>query len=469
MGYGAGLLCTVTLMHKEMRMLNEDRYNRFATLVRERIGLYYPEPRRNDLVYGLQRVAQQLGVTDMAQLLDLLEHSPVAWNELVNELTIGETYFFRNAAQFAALRDVIVPDLLQRRHLIRYLRVWSAGCATGEEPYSLAIALREALPTDPPWQINILATDINRRFLERAREAVYGNWSFREMPPAVRDRYFIPENGRWRLRDEVKHDVIFTQLNLVEPIYPSPQLGIIAFDLIFCRNVLIYFDDQTMQQIVQRLYDALTPGGWLVVGHAETHIERFRQFETYNAPGTVLYRKPLQAPSFVMPSTNLPALPLPPPPSPPVLTVQPPTPMPAPTSASTPSPEERLRQARAAADHGDWAAAQAYVQQVLEINPLYAPAYYLLAQIAEHHGRLEEALADYRRSLYLDSHFVMGLIGMAGVAMRLNQMDTVRRSLRQAQQLLEQCANDTIVDPLSGGTAGDLRSYIALLWQQVNR
>ncbi|ACL25520.1 MCP methyltransferase, CheR-type with Tpr repeats [Chloroflexus aggregans DSM 9485] len=383
-------------------------------------------------------------------MFDLHEHSLVAWT---------------------ARRNVIVPDLLQRRYLVRYLWVWSAGCATGEEPYSLVIALREALPTDPPWQINILATDINRRFLERAREAVYGNWSFRETPPAVRDRYFIPENGRWRLRDEVKHDVIFAQLNLVEPTYPSPQLGIIAFDLIFCRNVLIYFDDRTMQQIVQRLYDALTPGGWLVVGHAETHIERFRQFETYNAPGTVLYRKPLQAPPFVMPSTNLPALPLPPPPSPPVLAVQPPTPMPAPapTSAPTPSPEERLRQARAAADHGDWDAAQAYVQQVLEINPLYAPAYYLLAQIAEHHGRLEEALADYRRSLYLDSHFVMGLIGMAGVAMRLNQMDTVRRSLRQAQQLLEQCANDTVVDPLSGGTAGDLRSYIALLWQQVNR
>ncbi len=140
-----------------------------------------------------------------------------------------------------------------------------------------------------------------------------------------------------------------------------------------------------------------------MVGHAETHIERFRQFETYNAPGTVLYRKPLQAPPFVMPSTNLPALPLPSPQSSSVLIGQLPTPMllPAPTSASTPSPEERLRQARAAADYGDWATAQAYVQQVLEINPLYAPAYDLFAQIAEHHGRLEAALADYRRSLYI--------------------------------------------------------------------
>jgi len=134
--------------------------------------------------------------------------------------------------------------------------------ATGEEPYSLAIALREALPTDPPWQIDILATDISRRFLERAREAVYGNWSFREWPPAVRDRYFIPEDGRWRLRDEVKYDVIFAQLNLVESTYPSPQLGIIAFDLIFCRNVLIYFGTDRVP--VLRCLDAR----WLARGRS---------------------------------------------------------------------------------------------------------------------------------------------------------------------------------------------------------
>lgn len=448
-------------------MLSDDLYQRFATLVRERAGLHYPAQRRADLAYGLQRAAQQLGVADLSQLLALIERSPAAWNEVIAELTIGETYFFRNAAQFAALREVILPDLIQRRSMVRYLRLWSAGCATGEEPYSLAITLRETLPADPPWQISILATDINQRFLARAREALYGSWSFRETPDAVRERYFIPESGRWRLRDEVKRDVVFAHLNLVEPSYPSPQLGIIAFDIIFCRNVLIYFDEPTTQQIVQRLYDSLIPGGWLVVGHAEPNIELYRQFETHNAPGAVLYRKPLHAPPFtpattVAPVSSKPAPPPLPAPSRPVIPATQPVSPPPP-----PSPDELLTQARVAADRGDWSIAQTHVQALLKAYPLFAPAYYLQAQIAEHHGALDEALADYRRSVYLDPHFVMGLIGMAGIFMRLNQPDPARRALRQAATILDQHPADHIVDPFHDGTAAEVRSYLNLLLQQI--
>ncbi len=447
-------------------MLSDDLYQRFANLVRERAGLYYPPQRRADLTYGLQCAAQQLGVADLGQLLMLIERSPAAWNEVIAKLTIGETYFFRNAAQFTALREVILPDLIQRRRMVRYLRLWSAGCATGEEPYSLAITLRETLPADPPWQISILATDINFHFLERARAAVYGNWSFRETPDAVRERYFIPESGRWRLRDEIKRDVIFAHLNLVEPSYPSPQLGIIAFDVIFCRNVLIYFDEPTIQQIVRRLYDALIPGGWLVVGHAEPNIELYRQFETHNAPGAVLYRKPLHVPPFTPATTVVPVSSnLAPPPLPalsrPVITAT------KPASLPPPSPDELLTQARIAADRGDWSIAQTYVQALLKAYPLFAPAYYLQAQIAEHHDSLDEALADYRRSVYLDPHFVMGLIGMAGVLMRLNQTDLARRALRQAATILDQHPADHIVDSFHDSTAAEVRSYINLLLQQI--
>ncbi|WP_298482259.1 CheR family methyltransferase [uncultured Chloroflexus sp.] len=444
-------------------MLSDDLYQRFATLVRERTGLSYPPQRRADLAYGLQRAAQQLGVADLGQLLALIERSPVAWNEVIAELTIGETYFFRNAAQFAALREVILPDLIQRRSMVRYLRLWSAGCATGEEPYSLAITLRETLPADPPWQISILATDINFRFLERAREAVYGNWSFRETPEYVRDRYFIPEGGRWRLRNEIKRDVVFAQLNLVEPIYPSPQSGIIAFDVIFCRNVLIYFDEATTQPIIQRMYDSLVPGGWLVVGHAEPNLALYRQFETHNAPGTVLYRKPLYAPPFTPVgaacSVSTPSSPLA---SPPIL-------RPPPATAPVPSsPEERLRHARTAADRGDWAAAQAHVQALLNDHPLFAPVYYLQAQIAEHHGHLDEALACYRRSVYLDPHFVLGLVGMASIAIRLQQRDLARRVLRQALDQLNQQPDDQIVDLFHNETVAEIRSYITLLLQHIH-
>lgn len=448
--------------------LRDECCRHFAALVRERAGLHYSAQRWADLRAGLQRAAHRLGVADIDRLLTLVERSPDAWEEVIAELTIGETYFFRNAAQFAALREYILPDLIARRGMVRYLRLWSAGCATGEEPYSLAITLRESLPADPPWHISIVATDINRRFLERAREACYGNWSFRETPDAVRDRYFIPDHGRWRLREDIKRDVAFLQLNLVEPVYPSPQLGIIAFDIIFCRNVLIYFDEATARQVVQRLYDALIPGGWLVVGHAEPNIEMYRQFETHNAPGTVLYRKPLHAPPF-MPTSDLPAsatqpTPSPEPPSlPPIPAVEPPT------RAPSLTPEERLDRARTAADCGDWSTAQAQVQLLLQEYPLFAPAYYLQAQIDEHQGLLEDALANYRRSVYLDPRFVMGLIGMAGVTARLNQPDVARRSLRQALHLLDGFSDDQVVDPLSQATAADLRAYVELLLRQLQK
>lgn len=467
-------------------MLSDELYHRFATLLRQRAGLCYPEQRRADLTHGLQRLALHLGVESFAQLLAMVESRPSAWDELIAELTIGETYFFRNAAQFAALRDIILPDLMQRRATMRYLRLWSAGCATGEEPYSLAITLHEVLPANPPWQVSILATDINRRFLNRAREARYGNWSFRETPDDLRDRYFVaePEKGLWRLRDDIRRTVTFAQLNLAEPTYPAPHLGIVAFDLIFCRNVMIYFDEETTRQVVQRLYDALVPGGWLVVGHAEPNVVLYRQFETHNAPGTILYRKPLQVPLFTNASTPVqsgPVVPAPPPalPASPVSLSLPPPPRASsdPTSAgvlsgaSTPAPiraEDLLHMARTAADRGDWQQAQTQIEALIKAHPLFAPAYHLQGQIAEHLGHLEAALAAYRRSVYLDPRLIVGYIGMAHVYTQLQQPDAARRTLRSVQTLLGALADSQVVDDATGSTAAELRNYVRLLMEKVD-
>lgn len=465
-------------------MLSDELYHRFATLLRQRAGLCYPEQRRADLTHGLQRLALHLGVESFEQLLAMVESRPSAWDELIAELTIGETYFFRNAAQFAALRDIILPDLMQRRATMRYLRLWSAGCATGEEPYSLAITLHEVLPANPPWQVSILATDINRRFLNRAREARYGHWSFRETPDDLRDRYFVaePEKGLWRLRDDIRRTVTFAQLNLAEPTYPAPHLGIVAFDLIFCRNVMIYFDEETTRQVVQRLYDALVPGGWLVVGHAEPNVVLYRQFETHNAPGTILYRKPLQAPLFTNASTPVqsgPVVSAPPPalPASPVSLPQPLRASSAPTSpgvlpgASPPAParaEDLLNVARTAADRGDWQQAQTQIEALIKAHPLFAPPYHLQGQIAEHLGHLEAALAAYRRSVYLDPSLIVGYIGMAHVYTQLQQPDAARRTLRSAQTLLGALADSQVVDDATGSTAAELRNYVRLLMEKVD-
>ena len=278
--------------------LSDELYTRFRDLLLTRCGLYYPERKRSDLAHGLNMALGSTSHRTLAELYaDAVAGGP-GWEVLVAHLTIGETYFFRNGAQFDALREHILPELLERRDTLRTLRLWSAGCATGEEPYSLAILLSELLPRDHSWNASILATDINPVFLARAREALYGNWSFRETPDEISTCYWAEEQGRWRLRSDIRRMVSFMRLNLAEPCFPAITNGTSAMDIIICRNVTIYFDEATTRQIAERFFSALTPGGWLIVGHAEPQASVYHQFEVYNYPNTVVYRKPLDAPLF---------------------------------------------------------------------------------------------------------------------------------------------------------------------------
>src|SRR5262249_39274262 len=275
---------------------------RFSAMLRSRCGLHYPERKRADLAHGLGMALSASGHRSFAALYADAAEGGSAWETILAHLTIGETYFFRNGPQFDALRQHIIPDLLQRRAATRGLRVWSAGCATGEEPYSLAMTIGDLLPAGDFWHVSILATDINPQFLARAREGLYGEWSFRETPDELRARFWKQEQSRWRLRPEIRRMVSFMRLNLVEPTYPSVINGTSALDLLVCRNVTIYFDEATTRQVVERFYNALTPGGWLIVGHSEPQASVYHQFEVHNFPHTVVYRKPLDAPLFLFDS-----------------------------------------------------------------------------------------------------------------------------------------------------------------------
>jgi chemotaxis protein methyltransferase CheR len=283
---------------KPVARLSNDLYMLFRDLLLRRSGLFYPEHKREDLEHGLILAMKACGARTFDDLYGQALSDETVWEAILIHLTIGETSFFRNKPQFDALRNEIVPDLLERRSMLHNLRIWSAGCATGEEPYSLAILLSETIPNLSEWHITILATDINPNFLERARQALYGNWSFREISEAIKTRYFTPEQNRWRLKPEIRSMVLFNRLNLIEPVYPSIITGTSALDMIICRNVTIYFDEQTTRQIVNRFYHALSPGGWLIVGHSEPQSTMYQQFEVYNFPNTVIYRKRLDAPLF---------------------------------------------------------------------------------------------------------------------------------------------------------------------------
>jgi chemotaxis protein methyltransferase CheR len=503
--------------------LNDDLYQRFRDLLLTRCGLYYPEQKRTDLAHRLNLTLSTTQHRDLAALYaDAIAGGP-GWEAIVTHLTIGETYFFRNDAQFDALREQIIPDLLKRRGALRTLRFWSAGCATGEEPYSLAILISELLPRDAPWNASILATDINPAFLARAREALYGNWSFRETPDLLRDRYWSPEQGRWRLDPQIRRMVSFANLNLAEAGYPSIANGTSALDVIMCRNVTIYFDEATTRQVAERFYQALTPGGWLIVGHAEPQASVYRQFEVFNFPNTVIYRKPLDAPLFAVDSTSWAGFGGPGAPASPgaarvqaqsevhghaswvdssrpalaperqgadvdnqqrLATAAPPLSPPAdpwPAIAAHLARADAghveplltdllklhpthlpalLALARLYADRADWERAQHHCAAALEQDSLNIPGHYLMAQIYEHQANLEPALAAYRRTVFLDSGFVPGMLGMASVWRQLGRYTDAQRVYRNAVQHLAALPSTVPVSGIEDVTAGELLAWI---------
>ena len=258
-----------------------------SALIEQRTGLAVSTQFRGDLELILRDAAGG----DLAGLLSLLRASPDSapvWQDLIHALTIGETYFFRDPAYFRLLRDHLLANLvLERRHKNRLtLDIWCAGCATGEEPYSVAIALHTLLPDLERWRIRLLGTDINLRALALARAGVYRDWAFRHTDDGFRARYFDATPVGWQIKPALRQMVAFQQHNLLDTAFPQ------GLDIIFCRNVLIYFQREHIPPVERRLFEALHPGGWLLLGHAEAIRSARERWTAHVFPGAVLYQKP---------------------------------------------------------------------------------------------------------------------------------------------------------------------------------
>ena len=210
---------------------------------------------------------------------------------LATSLTVGETHFFRVTPQIDALRHVVLPDLIAHHRIDRRLRVWSAGCSTGEEAYTLAMLLCEQLPgQEQDWDIQLVATDLNRAALDLARLGVYGEWSFRDTPTEMRARYFTRLASQWQLSDRVRNMVRFAYLNLTEDAFPFASDGE-RIDLILCRNVTIYFGADATQRLYRRLTETLDPAAWLVLGPSDPVPALETGLEVVALNGAVFWRR----------------------------------------------------------------------------------------------------------------------------------------------------------------------------------
>ena len=273
-------------------------YLRIRDLVYQTCGIYHSDEKLYLLVAACKRriTNRNDGANSAREYMDILTNVALRETEtraLLNEITIGETCLFRSQPQLNALHNIIVPEISLERAKIgqKKLKIWSAGCSTGEEPYTLAMFFleeKEKLLKD--WTIEIHATDLNDRSIEVAKAAVYGDYALRNTPEMFKRKYFDPAEGsKLKVRDDVKARITFNRLNLNDD---SRMLFMKGMDIIFCCNVLIYFDLVSKRRVVQHFFSNLLAGGCFFMGHAESLYQVNDQFRLVHLPGTTVYRKP---------------------------------------------------------------------------------------------------------------------------------------------------------------------------------
>jgi len=261
------------------------------------------------VVDGVLNSARLAGVSDLLLTLQLTPFTAPIWQTLIQAITVGETYFFRDQRQIDCLRNHIFPDLIAERREtgLKHLRLWSAGCASGEEPYTLVMLLTELLPDIDAWHITVLGTDINTAFLERARRGLYRPSSFRnETPDYVLPRWFRPTPQGYQLDPAIRQKVTFLPMNLANSSDPQLDDVLTNLDLIICRNVTIYFEQDMVSRIVGLFYRALNEGGRLMVGHSELSTTMYHEFTTRVHDRIVYYQKVSAPPAPVEVPTHIP-------------------------------------------------------------------------------------------------------------------------------------------------------------------
>ncbi len=391
------------------------------------------------------------------------------FDELTDELTIPETYFFRDAAQFDLIRTRMLPDIQSRCGFEHPIHCWSAASSTGEELYSVAILLFEAGLADRAF---LVGTDISPAALAWARAGKYRNWSLRGEGAAAAEPYLRNE-GEWKvINDTIRRRLTFMRLNLAQDCYPAPSMGISDMDLILCRNVLIYFDGQTIGQVALRLFNSLAPGGWLLTAAADPILAEYAPFDVIVTTAGLVYRRPACLP----PSVRATQLEVP-------NEVEIHVPRLEPATIEVPV-RDRLCEARKAFTSNDYATAAALTrnnledpeacllhirsianlgdpsaeplaEQAIERHPFSPELYYLLAHIRLLRSDDRQAILLLRKALYLDPSLIMAHFVLGSLLQRSGDWPGAGRCFGNAIRLAEALPPEATVPMSDDQTAGE--------------
>jgi chemotaxis protein methyltransferase CheR len=481
--------------------------------VEARLGLHFPRERGSDLERGARAASRECGFEDdVVGFIGKLLSAALTQSELEilsSHLTIGETYFFREKNSLEAFEQQIVPELIRTRDRFGgQLRIWSAGCASGEEPYSLAIILSKMITQLKAWKITILATDLNTRALHKASEGTYTDWSFRESPSWLKGTYFraTPE-GRWAISPAIKKMVTFSYLNLVEDVYPSLLTSTNAMDVIFCRNVLMYFAGPVREKVIHRFHRSLAEQSWLIVSPTETSQTLFSEFATVSLPAVTLYRKGVVPPQMVIPSffqgehearaalqtaermlaepesikhANLDFL-LTPPQAMAGVALSPEISaeeslelyqqgryeeaaqlLIAQVSANANNAPAMLLLARVYANQGKLSPALEWCEKAIAADKMTACAHYLRATILLEQGLPEEAIGSLRRAVYVDTRFALGHFALGSLALQQGDVKESEKHFENVLSLLASYGPEEVVPESEGLSARRLREIVSV-------
>ena len=462
---------------------SQPTFEALACLIRQRTGLTFDQ-RQDSAEQAMRQAMTRAHIANPADYFNLIATKEEALNDLVSELTVGETYFFREPLQFQRISREVIPALRHLRGPRHHLRVWSAGCASGEEAYSLAMVLdQEGLGESA----HILGTDISSKALAKARQGSYGEWSLRG-PGKAALPYLQVAGKEYRLTEKIRRRVIFEHLNLARDTYPSLVSGTWGMDLILCRNVLIYFDRETIRQVALRLYQSLAPGGWLIAASSDPPLWQDAPFEVRAcADKGLVYRRSSkempcepEAPAREQPEEKF---------GEPEITAReqsPEVPVPIPALALRTPKRDQARQAFAGGDYPaavrmleDDSAEEAILLRVRALSnldvalaeqacakettryPLSAEFHYVHAVLLLNLGRAAEAARALRRVLYLDRTLAVAHFTLGTVLRGLGEKQGARRAFRNACDLCSQRPADELLPLGEGESAGRLAELAA--------
>ena len=484
--------------------LTAEQFEELRDWVHQHSGIFLDASRLDPLRISVVARATRIGYTDLSDYFLMLKSDEREFKELMNLITINETSFFRFPGQFDALNQTVVPEILAgKSKMSRSFRAWSAGCSTGEEPYTIAMSLLDSQLPESGLTIEVLGTDVSSQALDRAREAVYRAKSLANLPHRDVQRWFDPVAGGHRPIAPVRDVVDFSYHNLIKEPYPLALMG--NWDVIFCRNVTIYFKFESTRRVVNNLFDSLNPGGYLFIGHSESLTSISDRFEVVEVNGVFLYRKPRSRRHISFGEAAAARERGGPAPfgkralRPGMATSWPETasgfsardvgkPQATPKSESESvvelvaeayqlleagKPIEARQAADRAlvwdpecvealivraythADDGDLDSAIQEVRRVLRIDPLKAAAHYILGLIYQRQGDQDAATEAFRRTIFVDPDFVLAHFNLANIYKSRGARVDACREYRTTMSVLETCPEGSWTAFL-GGFRADL-------------